>query len=120
MTAAVETRDGPTFAGMDSERPGEWGQAGAGRHLPRLTRTELAVLSAVDDLIAELGYAPTYREMLARLGWSPKSKGSLHQYLGRLRRLGVIEGSGRSLRIISRPDQNDRSDRGSRGDENAG
>lgn len=80
------------------------------RALPRLTGTELAVLAALDDLISELGYAPTYREILARLGWSPKSKGSLHQYLGRLRRRGVIEGSGRSLRIVSPPHQNDRSE----------
>jgi hypothetical protein len=80
------------------------------RALPRLSETELAVLAALDDLTSELAYAPTYREILARLGWSPKSKGSLHQYLERLRRLGVIEGSGRSLRVLSSPRQNDRSE----------
>jgi hypothetical protein len=67
---------------------------------PRLTGTELAVLAALDDLLSELGRTPTYREMLERLGWSPKSKGSLHQYLGRLRERGVIAGSARSLRVL--------------------
>jgi SOS-response transcriptional repressor LexA len=80
------------------------------RAQPQLTRAELDVLSALEDLTFELGYAPTYREMLARLGWSPKSKGSLHQYLKRLRQLGVVEGSGRSLRVLSPPRQNPRSD----------
>ena len=75
---------------------------------PTLTRAELAVLAALEDLAAELGHAPTYREILERLGWSPKSKGSLHQYLQRLRRLRVISGSGRSLRVLPLPprDQN--------------
>lgn len=78
------------------------------------------MLAAVDDLIAELGYAPTYREILVRLAWSPKSRGSLHEYLGRLRRLGVIEGSGRSLRVLSSPDQNARSERGSTSEQGRG
>ena|SRR5512146_2402428 len=95
---------------MDQHSEGERKERREKRALPRLTGTELAVLAALDDLISELGYAPTYREILARLGWSPKSKGSLHQYLERLRRLGVIEGSGRSLRVLSSPRQNDRSE----------
>lgn len=67
---------------------------------PALTDTELAVLAVVDDLSHELGYAPTFREMLERLGWSPKSKGALHQYLEQLRRRGVVAGRGRSLRVV--------------------
>jgi hypothetical protein len=67
---------------------------------PRLTATELTVLAVLDDLLGELGYAPTYAQMLGRLGWSPNSKGSLHQYLERLRRHGVVTGTGRSLRIV--------------------
>jgi hypothetical protein len=77
---------------------------------PRLTATELRVLGALEDL-SERGWAPTYREMLEHLGWSPKSKGSLHQYLRRLRDdLGVIAGSGRSLRVLPVETRNDRSD----------
>jgi SOS-response transcriptional repressor LexA len=76
---------------------------------PRLTDTELRILAALEDLSEELGYAPTYRQMLERIGWSPNSKGSLHQYLSRLRALGVVEGTGRSLRVVKSPSQNDRS-----------
>ncbi|RDI76047.1 hypothetical protein Gocc_0466 [Gaiella occulta] len=36
---------------------------------------------------------------LGRLRWSPTSKGALHRYLERLRRYGVVEGRGRSLRV---------------------
>jgi hypothetical protein len=68
--------------------------------LPRLTRAELDVYSALDDLFDELGYAPTYAQVLARLGWSPKSKGALHQYLARLRGLGLLTGSGRSMKLL--------------------
>jgi SOS-response transcriptional repressor LexA len=81
--------------------PGNGELRGSGKQgPPRLTGTELAVLAALDDLLSELGRPPTFREMLERLGWSPKSKGSLHQYLGRLRKRGVIAGSARSLRIL--------------------
>ena len=66
--------------------------------MPILTGAELRVLGALEDLIAELGYAPTYAQMLARLGWS--SKGALHQYLNQLRAKGVISGSRRSLRVV--------------------
>lgn len=62
-----------------------------------LTRAELDVLAKLEDLADALGYAPTYRELLAELGWH--SKGALHHYLKRLRSKGVIEGSGRSLRV---------------------
>jgi SOS-response transcriptional repressor LexA len=65
---------------------------------PLLTDGELKVLAALDDLIHELGYAPTYAQILERINW--RSKGSLHQYLNRLRGHGVIAGSGRSLRVI--------------------
>lgn len=95
---------------MDQPSEREQKEGRERRALPRLTGAELAVLAALDDLTSELDYAPTYREILARLGWSPKSKGSLHQYLERLRALGVIEGSGRSLRVLSSPHQNDRSE----------
>jgi LexA DNA binding domain len=67
---------------------------------PRLTRAELSVLAALDDLLSELGRTPTHRELLERLNWSPKSKGSLNQYLGRLQRKGVIAGTARSLRVV--------------------
>jgi hypothetical protein len=76
---------------------------------PRIGEAQLAVLAALEDLIAELGYSPTYRELLERLGWSPKSKGSLHRYLTQLRLLGVIAGSGRSLRVLERPPENESS-----------
>lgn len=68
--------------------------------LPLLTRGELEVLCAVADLIDEQEWAPTYAQLLERLGWSPKSKGALHRYLERLRHKGVIAGSGRSLRVL--------------------
>jgi SOS-response transcriptional repressor LexA len=62
-----------------------------------LTAAELAVLAAVDDLLAETGYAPTLREIAKRVGW--RSTGSISQYLDRLRSRGVLEGHGRSLRV---------------------
>jgi hypothetical protein len=68
--------------------------------LPELTATELRVLAALDDLSFELGHAPTFAQMLTRIGWSPNSKGSLHTYIERLRRHGVVDGSGRSLRVV--------------------
>ena len=63
-----------------------------------LTRAELSILAALEDLIFELGYVPTYAQMLERIGW--QSSGSLHAYLQRLREKGVIEGRGRSLRVV--------------------
>jgi SOS-response transcriptional repressor LexA len=54
-----------------------------------LTDAELAVLAALDDLIEELGYSPTHRQMLTRLGWT--SKGTLHRYLRRLEEKGLVE-----------------------------
>jgi hypothetical protein len=68
--------------------------------LPILTDTELRVLAVLDDLSRELGHAPTFLQMLERLGWSPKSKGSLHQYLEQLRAHGVVAGRDRALRVI--------------------
>lgn len=67
--------------------------------LPKLSDVELNVLSVLEDLSEELGHAPTFAQMLERLGWSPKSKGSLHQYLEQLRSRGVVTGRGRGLRI---------------------
>lgn len=75
------------------------GSPPSARKPPRLTDTELRVLAVLEDMLDELGYAPTYAQMLERLGWSPKSKGSLHEYLERLRNKGLISGKGRSLRI---------------------
>ena len=76
-------------------------QCGGRREPVVLTRTELDVLAAFEDLSEELdGRGPTYAEMLVRLRWSPKSKGSLSQYVSRLRAKGVISGSGRSLRVV--------------------
>jgi SOS-response transcriptional repressor LexA len=75
------------------------GSGSSYREPPRLTATELRVFAVLEDMVDELGYAPTFAQMLARLGWSPKSKGSLHQYLERLRRHGLLEGTGRSLRV---------------------
>ena len=91
-------RFGPTVvaAMSDSDRSRS---ARSGRQPPHLTDTELRVLAVLEDMLDELGYAPTYAQMLDRLDWSPKSKGSLHQYLERLRRHGLLEGSGRSLRV---------------------
>lgn len=68
---------------------------------PLLTAAQLRVLAAVDDLAEELGHAPSQRLILARVGWS--SRGSLWQYLQQLRALGVIEGSGRAMRIVHKP-----------------
>lgn len=95
---------------MDADRSGKRREEGGRRWPPRLTPGELAVLSALSDLSDELQYSPTYAQMLERLGWSSKSKGALHQYYERLRRHGVIEGSGRSLRVVDHPPQNDRSE----------
>jgi SOS-response transcriptional repressor LexA len=72
--------------------------AGPGARNPLLTDAELKVLAAIEDLIEELGHAPTYAELLKRIKW--RSKGSLHQYMERLRGHGVIAGSGRGLRVI--------------------
>lgn len=66
--------------------------------VPLLTGAELAVLAAVEDLVSEKGYAPTLREIAQRVGW--KSTGSVSQYLDRLRSRGVLEGRGRSLRVL--------------------
>jgi SOS-response transcriptional repressor LexA len=63
-----------------------------------LTRAELVILAALEDLTFELGYAPTYAQMLERIEW--RSAGSLHAYLQRLRDKGVVEGRGRSLRVV--------------------
>lgn len=83
--------------------------SGSGRPKENLlTSAELRVLAAIEDLIHERGYAPSEREIAARVGW--RSSGSTHQYLGRLRDLGVIEGSGRALRIVDPIDQSVRSD----------
>lgn len=84
-----------------SDKPA--GSGGHGRTRPSsrrvlLTRTELTILAAVEDLIFELGYAPTYAQILERIGWS--STGYLHAYLNRLRGKGVVEGRGRSLRVV--------------------
>lgn len=68
---------------------------------PTLTRAQLSVYATLEDLSGELGYAPTYRQMLARLGWSQNSKGSLSRVLNELRSLGLVEGRGRSLRITA-------------------
>jgi SOS-response transcriptional repressor LexA len=63
-----------------------------------VTDGELAVLAAVEDIQYEQEYAPTLAQIAQRIGWS--STGSVHQYLERLRSLGLIEGHGRSLRVI--------------------
>jgi SOS-response transcriptional repressor LexA len=74
------------------------GNEGHSGGAPLLTPSELRVLAALEDLIDELGYAPTHTQLLERIGW--RSKGSLNAYLQRLRRRGVIAGRGRSLRVI--------------------
>jgi SOS-response transcriptional repressor LexA len=63
-----------------------------------LTPAELRVLAAVEDLRYEQGYAPTLAQIAARIGW--KSTGSVHEYLDRLRARGLVEGRGRSLRVV--------------------
>lgn len=65
-----------------------------------LTDGELRVLSALEDLTFELGYTPTYSQILERLGWSPNSRGSLSLYISRLRARGVVAGAGRTLRVL--------------------
>ena len=83
-------------------RPSEQAGQDSGRQEARapvlLSRAELDLFAALEDLSAELGYAPTYRELAARLGW--RSRGSIGEYVERLRRKGVVEGSGRSLRTV--------------------
>lgn len=69
--------------------------------LPRLTTAELRVLAAVEDFMHEHGWAPTHRELAERLSW--RSPGAVHNYLARLREKGVIEGSGRRLRVRDFP-----------------
>jgi DNA-binding IclR family transcriptional regulator len=66
---------------------------------PLLTPPEFDVYTALDDLSRELGYAPTYAQILERLGWSPNSKGSLHRYIQQLRRHGLVSDRGRGLRV---------------------
>ena len=90
-------RSQPTFL---SVREDDRSQTSAHRRPPELTATELRVLAALEDLSSELGYAPTFEQILSCIGWSPKSKGSLHIYIKRLRAHGVVAGSGRSLRIV--------------------
>lgn len=85
----------PTFPSMEQQEPEPHDAT-----IPTLTATELRVLAALDDLSSELGYAPTFAQILSRIGWSPTSKGSLHSYIERLRSHGVVAGSGRSLRIV--------------------
>jgi hypothetical protein len=89
----------PTFVSMD-EPDRDLGGEASGERLAALTNAELRVLATLEDLTCELGYAPTFPQMLERLGWSPKSKSALHRYLARLKRLGVVAGAGRSLRIL--------------------
>ena len=91
-------RSGPTFEAWETTT-----LEAAGAAARRVSNTELRVLAALEDLIFELGYAPTYSQMLERLQW--KSSGSLHEYLGRLRAKGVIEGRGRSLRVVPGSEQ---------------
>ena len=82
------------------ERDHDLGDHASSKRLPSLTDGELRVLATLEDLARELGYAPTFPQMLERLGWSPKSKSALHRYLGRLRRHEVVVGTGRSLRVV--------------------
>jgi hypothetical protein len=65
---------------------------------PELTDGELRVLAALDDLSEELGHAPTLSQMAERLGRS--SKGSVHEYVERLRSHGVVAGRRRALRMV--------------------
>lgn len=88
VSDASQPRDG-----MRVERP----VLGA-RRRPLLTDAELVVLAALEDLVDELGYAPTELQLLARVGW--RSRSAVHEYLERLRAKGVVEGRGRSLRVI--------------------
>ena len=62
-----------------------------------LTEAEAKILTAIFELTAELGYAPSHTQLLARVGW--RSRGSLNAYLKRLRAAGAIEGTGRAMRV---------------------
>lgn len=55
-------------------------------------------MARFEDMIEENGYPPTYRELAACLGW--RSSGSVAEYVERLRQKGVLEGRGRSLRVV--------------------
>jgi SOS-response transcriptional repressor LexA len=68
------------------------------RKPPILGKAQLKVFAALEDLISELGHAPTYAQLVERIGW--RSSGTLDRYLKELRALGVIEGRERSLRIV--------------------
>jgi hypothetical protein len=70
---------------------------------PLLTKTELKVYAALEDLWTELGFAPTLVQIAARIGWSPTSKGSVSRVISQLRRKGLVAGAGRSLRPLPWP-----------------
>jgi len=61
-----------------------------------LTEAELKVFAAVEDLL-ERGWAPTVAEVAAEIKW--RSRGSTAQYLNRLKKRGLLLGSGRELRL---------------------
>jgi hypothetical protein len=67
---------------------------------PLLKGPTFDVYIALDDLSRELGQAPTFGQILERLGWSPKSKGTLHRYIEQLRAQGLVAGRGRGLRVV--------------------
>lgn len=67
---------------------------------PLLTAAQLRIVAELQDYVVEHGFSPTQRELGRRVGWS--SRGSLWQYLEQLRALGVIEGSGRAMRVVDR------------------
>jgi hypothetical protein len=70
------------------------------RAAPLLPAPALDVYIALDDLAQEFGQAPTFAQILERLGWSPNSKGTLHRYIEQLRGHGLISGRGRGLRVL--------------------
>lgn len=58
----------------------------------------MRVVNAIADYTAIYGHAPSVREIAVRT--SLASPASVHYYLTKLREQGLIQGSGRSLRVV--------------------
>lgn len=63
--------------------------------------TDGQLLAALRDLTAELGCAPTLRQVAGRVGWRTPS--AAHVRVGKLRDRGLVHGAGRSLTVAPDP-----------------
>lgn len=64
-----------------------------------ITKKQHAILSFIESFVAEKGYSPSYREIMAR--FSLNSPGSIYKYIQTLKKknlLSVERGCGKSLR----------------------